>query len=97
MEYTRNVANFNGGALRVHAFGNLDGWFFFIHNDADRQLLGSGCGPLPPGFKFNPDTALLFSLAQAQRHITKHFPDSRVVLVCAAAPAVRRERRRQAA
>ena len=83
-------------ALKVRAFGNSRGWFFFLHS-TDGRLLGSGCGPLPLGFNFNPDTAILFSLAQAHRHIARCFSGARVAMVCTAAPAVRSERRRLAA
>jgi hypothetical protein len=83
--------------LRVRAFGNLDGWVFFIHSAVDRLLLSRDFGQLPSDYQhWNQHSATLYSLAQAQRYIAKHFPDSRVVMICTIAPALQMKRRRAA-
>jgi hypothetical protein len=69
--------------IRVRATGSLEGWQFTV-SDENRQALLSDFGTLPPGYKFNPATAQLFSEAQAFRAIREHFPHSRIVMVCLA-------------
>lgn len=83
--------NRDSKTLTIRAFGNLNGWVYFIRSAVDRKLLGQDFGPLPSDYQYwNQHSATLYSLAQAQRHIEKHFPDSRVVMVCTAAPTERR-------
>jgi hypothetical protein len=80
--------------IRIHAVGCLSGWFYRI-SDGRRRLLASDFGALPGNFKFNPDTATLFALAQASRAIDRHFAGSRVVMICTASrqQSERREQR----
>src|ERR1044072_292607 len=87
----------NRHTLRIRAYGNLDGWFYSILNAEDEQLLNRDFGLLPSDYQcWNPHSATLYSLAQAQRFIEKHFPSSRVVMICTAAPSVIGRRRRAA-
>jgi len=83
-------------AIRVRAYGDLNGWYFVI-SDTNRNVLTSDFGPLPRGFKFNESTALLFSLAQASRCVDAKFPACRVVMINTTQPAWKVQRRRAAA
>jgi hypothetical protein len=100
MNSTTGYANHNTqnwGALKVHAFGNLDGWFYSILSPVDGQLLSRGFGLLSVAYQcWNPHSATLYSLAQAQRFIAKNFPDSRVIMICTAAPVVQTKKGRVA-
>jgi hypothetical protein len=83
-------------AIRVRAFGGLNtGWFYSI-TDSNKRVLAADFGELPKGYTFNADSAILYSLAQASRRVSRDFPRSRVVMVNAAQPGHRVERKRAA-